>query len=246
MGSKDRKLKAGSSSSKPLSSCVAKGQPMCSPEESRQRKKPSHDTAGTRSELLPTPSDVKSINSEADTAVCSLITSRADVLSSKYYMSADWKCTVYPSSVDKLTAGASQNRGRTSYSQHLKRSFLLVGPRSVLLSLSCLICLHTIRIRLTLLSAVEVGQQVAGATLQVRAQEVAVQVGEKLVQAVVVGRAPEVLRVLVQPRAQDGRDGAAAQGERCHERSQIAVKIKGKKSPFRTQTRGPDEKSKTD
>lgn len=38
MGSKDRKLKAGSSSSKPLSSCVAKGQPMCSPEESRQRK----------------------------------------------------------------------------------------------------------------------------------------------------------------------------------------------------------------
>lgn len=37
MGSKDRKLKAGSSSSKPLSSCVAKGQPMCSPEEGRQR-----------------------------------------------------------------------------------------------------------------------------------------------------------------------------------------------------------------
>lgn len=33
MGSNDRKLKAGSSSSKPLSSCVAKGQPMCSPEE---------------------------------------------------------------------------------------------------------------------------------------------------------------------------------------------------------------------
>lgn len=33
IGSNDRKLKAGSSSSKPLSSCVAKGQPMCSPEE---------------------------------------------------------------------------------------------------------------------------------------------------------------------------------------------------------------------
>lgn len=33
MGSNDRKLKAGSSSSKPLSSCVANGQPMCSPAE---------------------------------------------------------------------------------------------------------------------------------------------------------------------------------------------------------------------
>ena len=32
MGSKDRKLSAGSSS-KPLSSCVAKGQPMCSAAE---------------------------------------------------------------------------------------------------------------------------------------------------------------------------------------------------------------------
>lgn len=37
-------------------------------------------------------------------------------------------------------------------------------------------CLHTIRIRLTLLSPVEVGQQVAGATFQVRAEEVAVEV----------------------------------------------------------------------
>lgn len=39
-----------------------------------------------------------------------------------------------------------------------------------------LFCLHTIRIRLTLLSPVKVGQQVAGATLQVRAEEVAVKV----------------------------------------------------------------------
>lgn len=37
MGSKDKKLKAGSSSSKPLSSCVAKGQPMCSPAETKQK-----------------------------------------------------------------------------------------------------------------------------------------------------------------------------------------------------------------
>lgn len=73
-------------------------------------------------------------------------------------------------------------------------------------------------IRLTLLSAVEVGQQVAGAALQVRAQEVAVKVGQQLVQTVVVGRAPEVLGVLVQPRAQDGRDGAAAQREMRHVR----------------------------
>lgn len=35
MGSNDRKLKAESSSSKPLSSCVAKGQPMCSPEKTK-------------------------------------------------------------------------------------------------------------------------------------------------------------------------------------------------------------------
>lgn len=78
------------------------------------------------------------------------------------------------------------------------------GPVVPLLS-----CLHTIRIRLTLLSAVEVGQQVAGAALQVRAGEVAVKVGQKLVQTVVVRGAPEVLRVLVQPRAQDGRNSAA-------------------------------------
>lgn len=71
----------------------------------------------------------------------------------------------------------------------------------------CLSCLHTIRIRLTLLSAVEVGQQVAGAPFQVRAEEVAVKVGQELVQTVVVRRAPEVLGVLVQPRAQDGRNG---------------------------------------
>lgn len=38
MGSNDRKLKAGSSSSKPLSSCVAKGQPMCSPEELKKKQ----------------------------------------------------------------------------------------------------------------------------------------------------------------------------------------------------------------
>lgn len=71
-------------------------------------------------------------------------------------------------------------------------------------SLSCLSCLHTIRIRLTLLSAVEVGQQIAGTPFQVRAEEVAVKVGQELVQTVVVRRAPEVLGVLVQPRAQDG------------------------------------------
>lgn len=69
-------------------------------------------------------------------------------------------------------------------------------------------CLHTIRIRLTLLSSVEVGQQVAGTALQVRAGEVEVKVSEELMQTLVVGRAPEVLRVLVQPRAQDGRNSA--------------------------------------
>lgn len=68
------------------------------------------------------------------------------------------------------------------------------------------------------------GQQVAGAALQVRAQEVAVKVGEQLVQTVVVGRAPEVLRVLVQPRAQDGRDGAAAQRGTRRVRRQFFVK----------------------
>lgn len=59
----------------------------------------------------------------------------------------------------------------------------------------------------------EVGQQVAGATLQVRAEEVAVKVGQKLVQTVVVRRGPEVLGVLVQPRAQDGRNSAASHGK---------------------------------
>lgn len=54
-------------------------------------------------------------------------------------------------------------------------------------------CLHTIRIRLTLLSPVEVGQQVAGAALQVRTEEVEVKVRQQLVQTFVVGRAPEVL-----------------------------------------------------
>lgn len=52
------------------------------------------------------------------------------------------------------------------------------------------------------------GQQVAGAALQVRAGEVEVEVGQELVQTFIVRRAPEVLRVLVQPGAQDGRDGA--------------------------------------
>lgn len=62
-------------------------------------------------------------------------------------------------------------------------------------------CLHTIRIRLTLLSAMEVGQQVAGTALQVRPGKVVVQVGQELMQTVVVWRTPEVLRVLVQPCA---------------------------------------------
>lgn len=70
-------------------------------------------------------------------------------------------------------------------------------------------CLHTFRVRLTLLPAVEVGQQVAGAALQVRAGEVQAEVGHELVQTVVGGGGPEVLRVLVQPRAQDGRHSAA-------------------------------------
>jgi len=72
-------------------------------------------------------------------------------------------------------------------------------------------CLRTIRIWLTLLPAVEVGQQVACAALQVRAGEVAVKVGHELVKTFVVGRAPEVLGVLVQPRAQDGRNSAETQ-----------------------------------
>lgn len=94
--------------------------------------------------------------------------------------------------------------------RHLNHCFLFGTPCSgvpALSSLSCLSCLHTIRIRLTLLSAVEVGQQVAGAAFQVRAEEVAVKVGQELVQTVVVRRAPEVLGVLVQPRAQDRRNG---------------------------------------
>ncbi|TNN52416.1 hypothetical protein EYF80_037376 [Liparis tanakae] len=115
MGSKDKKLKAGSSSSKPLSSCVAKGHPTCSPEQKQTKQQ-----------------------------ACVLQLDREP---------------------------------------HVKNAF-----------------------GLALLPPVEVGQQVAGAALQVRAGEVAVQVGHELVEAVVARRGPEVLVVLVQPGAQDGGD----------------------------------------
>lgn len=58
------------------------------------------------------------------------------------------------------------------------------------------------------MAAVELGEQVAGAALQVGAGEVEAQVGEELSQGTVIRRLPEVLRVLVQPRPQDGGYGA--------------------------------------
>lgn len=53
------------------------------------------------------------------------------------------------------------------------------------------------------------------------------QVGQELVQTVVAGRAPEVLGVLVEPRAQDGGNGAATQDSRsnghCRQFAQIEM-----------------------
>lgn len=117
MGSKDRKLKAGSSSSKPLSSCVAKGQPMCSPKE-------------TWKQTFSTPAGLPHVPAPLQTGS----------VQTAYLMDLFW----------------------TTHIQSLS-------------------CLHTIRIRFTLLSALEVGQQVASTALQVRARKMEVQVGEELV-----------------------------------------------------------------
>lgn len=73
---------------------------------------------------------------------------------------------------------------------------------------------------LLVVSAVELGQQVAGAALQVGAGEVEVQVREQLPQATVVRRLPEILRVLVQPCAQYGRDGTVGWMEREREKKE--------------------------
>lgn len=67
----------------------------------------------------------------------------------------------------------------------------------------------TVALGFALLPSVEMCQQVAGATLQVRAGEVKVEVRQQLVEAVVARRSPKVLGVLVQPRTQDGRHRAS-------------------------------------
>lgn len=55
----------------------------------------------------------------------------------------------------------------------------------------------------------ELAQQVTGPALQVRPGEAELQVVDQASQAAVVRRLPEVLRVLIQPGAQDRGDGAA-------------------------------------
>lgn len=209
MGSNDRKLKAGSSSSKPLSSCVAKGQPMCSPAEIIITKNifSQHclDLSSTWTQLLHFLCFQQLILSLTFSFTRVLLTETVDdflslnnqtVLHKHYNMWADI--------VSTATWSACSCSGGQIVCTSLWSHSLSPCPVVPVLS-----CLHTIRIRLTLLSAVEVGQQVAGAALQVRAGEVEVKVGQELVQTVVVRRTPEVLGVLVQPGAQDGRHSAA-------------------------------------
>lgn len=55
----------------------------------------------------------------------------------------------------------------------------------------------------------ELAQEVTGPALQVRSREVELQVVDQASQAAVFRRLPEVLRVLIQPGAQNRGDGAA-------------------------------------
>ncbi len=57
----------------------------------------------------------------------------------------------------------------------------------------------------------ELAEQVTGPALQIRPGEVELQIVDQASQAAVVRRLPEVLRVLIQPGAQDRGDGAVHQ-----------------------------------
>lgn len=164
MGSNDRKLKAGSSSSKPLSSCVAKGQPMCSPKENKKKIYFSHSWLHLSSTL---------------TQLLHFFWANTFfVLYSNKYLSI-WTETEHLEPPEMCTA--------FNWFILTLQVFITVGPPfwyvkgvPACSGVPLLSCLHTIRIRLTLLSSVEVGQQVAGTALQVRAREVEVKVSEEL------------------------------------------------------------------
>lgn len=125
----------------------------------------------------------------------------------------DMKCEGENSSSKLLSSGVAKGQVHRSPAKN-KRSCHTVSLKCHFSVVQRVSCLHlywncTFKLNLWLLPMPEVFQQVMGPSLQVWSREVEFQVGYEALQASMVWRAPEILRILIQPCTQDRWDSTA-------------------------------------